>query len=93
MLTTNFNLYNKDEVLQLIFYELADPSPLTLVSRRFHRFSQDSYVRAHYFLNHYGSVEAMFYALGRGRILDERVLDVRYRSEPHQRKFSPCHIP
>jgi len=50
---------------------------LTLVSRRFYRLSQDTYVRAHYFLNHYGPVEAMFYALGRGKILNECVLDVR----------------
>ena len=65
-----------DEVIQLIFYELSDPSPLTFVSQRFYRFSQDPYVRAHYFLIHYGPTEAMYYALGRGKIITERVLDV-----------------
>ena len=73
-----YSLFNRvsDEVIQLIFYELPDPSTLTLVSQRFYRFSQDPYVRAHYFLIHYGPIEAMYYALGRGRILTERVLDV-----------------
>jgi len=66
-----------DEVVQLIFYELPEPGPLTLLSRRFHRFSQDPYVRAHYFLMHYGPTEAMFQAFARGRVLTERVLDVR----------------
>lgn len=66
-----------DEVLQLVFYELTDPGPLTLVSRRFHTFSQDPYIRANYFLIYYGPIEAMYYALGRGKLLNERVLDVR----------------
>lgn len=66
-----------DEIVQLIFYELTDPSPLTQVSRRFHRFSQDPYVRAHYFLAHYGPLEAIYHALGRGRVMTERVFDVR----------------
>ena len=48
-----------------------------MVSRRFYRCSQDPYVRANYFLIHYGPIEAMFYALGRGKLLNERVLDVR----------------
>lgn len=68
---------NVDEILQLIYYELPDPSPLTLVSRRLHTFSQDPYVRARYFLTHYGPTEAMYYALGRGKVLTERVIDVR----------------
>ncbi|KAF9533110.1 hypothetical protein CPB83DRAFT_942409 [Crepidotus variabilis] len=65
-----------DEILQLIFCELPDPSSFTLVSQRLYRFSQDPYVRAHYFLVYYGRVEAMFYALGKGKVLDERVLDI-----------------
>jgi len=76
LFTTDSNTY-PDEVLQLIFYELPDPSALTLVARRFHRFAQDPYVRAHYFLTHYGPTEAMYYALGRGKLITERVLDVR----------------
>ncbi|KAG5221334.1 terpene cyclase [Salix suchowensis] len=65
-----------DEILQLVFYELNDPTPLTLVSKRFHNFSQDNFIRAHYFLARYGETQALFYALGRGRMLNERVLDV-----------------
>ncbi|KAF5382555.1 hypothetical protein D9615_002846 [Tricholomella constricta] len=76
-----------DEVIQLIFYELVDPGPLTLVSKRFHRFSQDPYVRAHYFLTHYGPTEAMFYALGRGKILTERVLDILLTSGAHLSRY------
>ncbi|KAG6837627.1 hypothetical protein H0H93_006148 [Arthromyces matolae] len=64
-----------DEVIQIIFYELLDPGPLAHVNKRFYQFSRDPYVRAHYFLAHYGTTEAMFYALGRGKVLDERVLD------------------
>ena len=69
--------FSLDEVVQLIFYELIDPGPLTLVSKRFYRFSQSAYVRAHYFLARHGPVEAMFHALGRPQVVDERVLDVR----------------
>ena len=80
---------NLDEVLQLIFYELDDPSPLTFVSQRFYRFSQDPYVKAHYFLTHYGPIEAMYYALGRGKVVTERVLDVCHFLSHHSRTFSP----
>lgn len=65
-----------DEILQLVFYELNDPTPLTLVSKRFHNFSQDNFIRAHYFLARYGETQALFYALGRGRILNKSVLNV-----------------
>jgi hypothetical protein len=50
-----------------------------MVSRRFHEFSKAAYVRAHYFLVHYGPAEAMFYALGRGKVLTEQVIDVSGR--------------
>ncbi|KAF8798942.1 hypothetical protein BYT27DRAFT_7202672 [Phlegmacium glaucopus] len=76
-----------DEVIQLIFYELSDPSPLTFVSRRFYRFSKDPYVRAHYFLTHYGPTEAMYYALGRGKIITERVLDILLTSGAHLSRY------
>ncbi|KAF8967162.1 hypothetical protein BDZ97DRAFT_570221 [Flammula alnicola] len=76
-----------DEVLQLIFYELADPSPLTQVSKRFHTFSQDPYVRAHYFLIHYGPLEAMYHALGRGKVITERVLDILLSSGAHLSRY------
>ncbi|KIM43202.1 hypothetical protein M413DRAFT_18303 [Hebeloma cylindrosporum] len=76
-----------DEILQLIFYELIDPSPLTLVSQRFHHFSQDPYVRAHYFLVHYGPMEAMYHALGRGKVLSDRVLDILLSSGAHLSRY------
>ncbi|KAG2010178.1 hypothetical protein CC2G_013021 [Coprinopsis cinerea AmutBmut pab1-1] len=75
------------EVLQLIFFELVDPSPLTLVSRRLYSFSQDPYVRARYFLAHYGPAEAMFQALGRGKLLTERVIDILLSSGAHLSRY------
>ncbi|KAE9395085.1 hypothetical protein BT96DRAFT_923108 [Gymnopus androsaceus JB14] len=65
-----------DEILQLIFYELHDPTPFVLLSKRLYKFSQDPYTRAHYFLNRYGPSTAVFEALGRGKIVNERVLDI-----------------
>lgn len=65
-----------DEILQLIFYELHDPTPFTLLCRRLHQFSKDPYARAHYFLNRYGPAQAVFEALGHGKVVNERVLDV-----------------
>ncbi|OJA08805.1 hypothetical protein AZE42_01300 [Rhizopogon vesiculosus] len=67
-----------DEVIELIFYELDDPTALTLTSKHFHNLSQDPYVRAHYFLNRYGRMDAMFWALGRGRVMTDKVIDVRH---------------
>ncbi|KAH7913399.1 hypothetical protein BJ138DRAFT_1081602 [Hygrophoropsis aurantiaca] len=65
-----------DEVIQLIFYELNDPTALALASKNLLRVSQDPYVRAHYFLTRYGNIHAMFWALGRGKILTEAVIDI-----------------
>jgi hypothetical protein len=66
-----------DEVLQIIFNEIDHPSAFVLVCRRFNALSRDPYVRAHYFLNRYGSVQALYWALGRGKLITEQVLDVR----------------
>lgn len=44
--------------------------------RRFNALSRDPYVRAHYFLARYGSVQALYWALGRGKLITEQVLDV-----------------
>ncbi|PFH54082.1 hypothetical protein AMATHDRAFT_53891 [Amanita thiersii Skay4041] len=76
-----------DEILQLIFYELNDPTPLTLASRRFFTFSQDPYVRAHYFLARYGPVEAFYFAFARGRLVTERVLDILVASGAHMSRY------
>jgi hypothetical protein len=46
------------------------------VCRRFNALSRDPYVRAHYFLARYGSVQALYWALGRGKLITEQVLDV-----------------
>ncbi|KAJ7288304.1 hypothetical protein C8J57DRAFT_1047482, partial [Mycena rebaudengoi] len=64
-----------DEVLQLIFFELPAPGALAATSKRLRAFSQDPYVRAHYFLTRYGRIQAFYYALARGKLLTDRVLD------------------
>ncbi|KAG7088430.1 hypothetical protein E1B28_012423 [Marasmius oreades] len=76
-----------NEVLQLIFYELQEPTSLTLVSKRFYEFSQDPYFRAHYFLSRYGPAHALYHALGRGKVLTERVLDILITSGAHFSRY------
>jgi hypothetical protein len=75
-----------DEVLQIIFNEIDHPSAFVLVCRRFNALSRDPYVRAHYFLARYGSVQALYWALGRGKLITEQVLDV---SRPFSRSSLP----
>lgn len=82
-----------DEILQLILNELSNPVAFTLISKRHHEFSQDPYVRASYFLARYGRIQALYWALGRGKLLNERVIDVRACSFPHSlgaRALSCC---
>ena len=69
--------FSPDEVLQLVLNELDDPTPLSRVSKRFLTFSQDPYVRASYFLARHGKLQALFYAFGRGKLMTEKVIDVR----------------
>ncbi|KAJ3894288.1 hypothetical protein GG344DRAFT_86643 [Lentinula edodes] len=76
-----------DEILQLIFYELHDPTPFTLLCRRLHQFSKDPYARAHYFLNRYGPAQAVFEALGHGKVVNERVLDILMTSGAHLSRY------
>ena len=66
-----------DEILQIILNELDDPSNLSLTSKRLHAFTQDPYVRASYFLSRYGPIQALYWALGRGRLMTKEVIDVR----------------
>jgi hypothetical protein len=65
-----------DEVLQVVFNEIDHPSSFVLVCRRFNSFARAPYVRAHYFLSRYGPVYALYWALGRGPLITEQVLDV-----------------
>jgi hypothetical protein len=74
---SSFDICYPDEIIQLIFFELQDPSHFILISKRFYEFSQDPYVRAHYFLTRYGRIQAMYWALGRGKVMNQKVLDVR----------------
>ncbi|KAI9465392.1 hypothetical protein BJY52DRAFT_1202178 [Lactarius psammicola] len=76
-----------DEVLQIIFNEIDHPSSFVLVCRRFNALSRDPYVRAHYFLARYGSVQALYWALGRGKLITEQVLDVLLSSGAHLSRY------
>ncbi|KAI0304324.1 Squalene/phytoene synthase-domain-containing protein [Multifurca ochricompacta] len=77
----------KDEVLQIIFNEIDHPSSFVVTCRRFNVFSRDPYVRAHYFLSRYGSIEALYWALGRGKLTTEQVLDVLLSSGAHLSRY------
>lgn len=76
-----------DEVIALIIHELEDPTALTLVCKRFHQVSRDPYVRAHYFLARHGRINAMFWALGRGKLLNETVIDILFNSGAHVSRY------
>lgn len=66
-----------DEIIQIILYSLDDPSHFRLVSRRHYTITQDPYVRALYFISRYGRTQAFYYAFDRGKLLNEKVIDVR----------------
>ncbi|KAG6336050.1 hypothetical protein ID866_3023 [Astraeus odoratus] len=78
---------SSDEIIEIIIYELDDPTALTLTSKRFLRVSQDPYVRAQYFLTRYGHMDAMFWALGRGKLLSEKVIDILIASGAHVSRY------
>lgn len=68
------------EIIQLILNELNDPTNLSLVARRYHQFTEDPYVRASYFLSRYGRIQAFFWALGRGKLMTNEVINVHRSS-------------
>ncbi|EIW59522.1 uncharacterized protein TRAVEDRAFT_28653 [Trametes versicolor FP-101664 SS1] len=76
-----------DEVLQLILNELSNPVAFTLISKRHHEFSKDPYVRASYFLARSGRIQALYWALGRGKLLNERVIDILLSSGAHLSRY------
>ncbi|KAJ7250871.1 hypothetical protein B0H12DRAFT_1324188 [Mycena haematopus] len=76
-----------DEVLSLIFYKIPDPAALTQVNRRLLLFSQDPYVRAHYFLTRHGRIQALYFAFARGKLLTPRVIDILLASGAHFSRY------
>ena len=80
---TSSDLRVPGEILQLILNELDFPAPFTAISKRYYEFSRDPYVRAQYFLAHYGRTQALYWALGSGRLMNERVIDVCASPDPH----------
>ncbi|RDX53321.1 hypothetical protein OH76DRAFT_1479779 [Lentinus brumalis] len=76
-----------DEILQLILNELNDPAAFSMLSKRNHEFTKDPYVRAVYFLTRYGRIQALYWALGRGKLLSERMLDILLGSGAHLSRY------
>ncbi|OCH86395.1 hypothetical protein OBBRIDRAFT_761400 [Obba rivulosa] len=76
-----------DEIIQLILNELNDPTNLSLVSKRYYSFTQDPYVRASYFLSRYGRIQAYYWALGRGRLMTNQVIDILFTSGAHLSRY------
>ncbi|KAG9127110.1 hypothetical protein FRC07_000614 [Ceratobasidium sp. 392] len=71
-----FNIWRAShDVLLLIFIQLDDPAALSATSKRFHAISKESYTRALYFVTRYGHQHAMYWALGRGKLVDKQTLD------------------
>ncbi|KAJ7644135.1 hypothetical protein FB45DRAFT_735982 [Roridomyces roridus] len=76
-----------DEVLHLIFYETAEPANLSRVNHRLLSVSQDPFVRANYFITRHGELQAIYFALARGKLLTPRVLDILLASGAHLSRY------
>ncbi|KAF8513762.1 hypothetical protein JB92DRAFT_3116073 [Gautieria morchelliformis] len=76
-----------DEIISLIIYQLVDPSPLSVTSKRFYRISKDPYVRSSYFLTRHGPQQAFYWTLSRGKLVNERVLDILLTSGAHFSRY------
>ncbi|KAG8743522.1 hypothetical protein FRC10_011913 [Ceratobasidium sp. 414] len=86
MLTHIFHLQS-DDVLLLIFIQLDDPAALSATSKRFRRISKESYTRALYFITRYGHQHAMYWALGRGKLVDKQMLDIMVNNGAHISRY------
>ncbi|EJD50759.1 hypothetical protein AURDEDRAFT_182144, partial [Auricularia subglabra TFB-10046 SS5] len=76
-----------DEVLLLIFCQLDDPAAFAAVSKRHLALASDPYTRASYFLTRHGRQHALYYALARGRLLNERAVDILVSSGAHVSRY------
>ncbi|KIP08106.1 hypothetical protein PHLGIDRAFT_127240 [Phlebiopsis gigantea 11061_1 CR5-6] len=80
-----------NEIIQLVLNELDDPTNFSLTSKYVYAFTQDPYVRSSYFLSRYGRIQALYWALGRGRLMNARVIDTLLSSGAHtSRYFVQC---
>ncbi|THH01557.1 hypothetical protein EW026_g1174 [Hermanssonia centrifuga] len=79
--------FTADEIVQIILNELDDPTNFSLASKRFYAFTQDPYIRACYFLSRYGRIQALYWALGRGRLMNEKVIDTLLSSGAHLSRY------
>ncbi|KAI0699093.1 Squalene/phytoene synthase-domain-containing protein [Cytidiella melzeri] len=77
--------------LELDAGHIRDGSSLCLVSKRFYTVTQDPYIRAWYFISRYGKIQAFYWALGRGRLMNGKVIDTLLSSGAHlSRYFVQC---
>ncbi|KAJ7069787.1 hypothetical protein C8F01DRAFT_1113994 [Mycena amicta] len=64
------------EIIQLIICALPDPNSFSQTNKRIHAISHTNSVIAQYFVMRHGKVQALYHALGRGRLLSPSVLDI-----------------
>ncbi|KAK7689999.1 hypothetical protein QCA50_006641 [Cerrena zonata] len=76
-----------DEILQIIINELDDPTNFSLTSKGIYAFTQDPYVRATYFISRYGKIQALYWAFGRPRLMNKRVIDILLSSGAHLSRY------
>ncbi|KAH8104584.1 hypothetical protein BXZ70DRAFT_596840 [Cristinia sonorae] len=76
-----------DEILQIIINELDDPTNFSLVNKSIYAFTREPYVRATYFMMRYGKVQALFWALGRGKLVNNAVVDILLSSGAHISRY------
>ncbi|KAI0071695.1 hypothetical protein K474DRAFT_1686956 [Panus rudis PR-1116 ss-1] len=76
-----------DEILQLILNELDNPTNFSLTSKSIYAFTRVPYVRATYFLSRYGNTHALYYALGRGKLMSKEVIDILLSSGAHFSRY------
>ncbi|GJE98319.1 hypothetical protein PsYK624_145460 [Phanerochaete sordida] len=75
------------EIVQLILNELDNPTNFSLASKYYYAFTQDPYVRSTYFLCRYGRIQALYWALGRGRLMTPKVIDILLSSGAHISRY------
>ncbi|KIJ54821.1 hypothetical protein M422DRAFT_221215 [Sphaerobolus stellatus SS14] len=76
-----------DEIIAMIVYHLEDPGPFSATAKSFYEICKDPYVRSSYFLHRYGPQHAFYYALSRGKLLNDKVLNILSTSGAHFSRY------
>ncbi|KAF7314454.1 hypothetical protein MKEN_00918200 [Mycena kentingensis (nom. inval.)] len=76
-----------EELIHLVVFELEDPTAFSCTTKRIHRILTQPWVRASFFLVRHGKDQALYHALGRGRLLSPRVLDILLAGGAHFSRY------